>query len=189
MHDPATKSCKALPGAGQPCLSPLPPGVGEQCDPNPSLDLVCDQGTGTGSIATCRAPGKLGDDCSQFACGTDLYCDRSTANEVCQQLPGLGQACQASGGQCEKPYFCNFNKSPEVCDQPAQLGQDCSQVTCDTGLYCDRTNFQNETCKAQLPDGAVCTSSDQCLSLECFAQGTTGQTCQPRATGVQCIGR
>ena len=188
--DPLTKSCKNFPGANQPCLDPLPPGVGEACNPDPTLDLVCDQGTTSGSTPICRAPGKLGDDCSQFPCDKTLYCDRTTATETCKALPTLGQPCQVSGDVCAPPYFCNFNATPQpVCAQPAQLGQNCATVTCDTGLYCDRTNFNDETCKAQLPDGSACTSSEQCLSLECFASGTTGETCQPRATGVLCIGR
>ncbi len=189
--DPVSKSCKALPQAGEACLDPPPPGVADSCDPNPTLNLQCDQsGTGTGATATCRAPGKAGDDCSQFACGMGLYCDRSTANQVCTALPGLGQPCQVSGDLCAMAYFCNFAKSPAVCDQPAQLGQDCSQVNCDLGLFCDRSNFQNELCKTQLPDGSLCTSADQCLSQQCFATGTaTTETCQPKAVTVQCIGR
>jgi hypothetical protein len=177
--DPNSKTCASPPGDGQPCLAtPLPPGVASRCNPDPTLQLVCDSSTGTGG--TCRAPGKVGANCSALPCAADLYCD--TTGYVCTALPGLGSPCIVSGERCAKPYFCNTNKSPAVCDQPAGLGQDCSIVTCDTGLYCD-TLSATRTCKAQLPDGTTCTSSLQCASQIC-----TG-TCQPRQTPAQCTGR
>src|SRR5262249_32876215 len=102
--DPTSKTCKALPTAGKACLSPPPPGVVWRCDPDPTLNLVCDT-SGGGTIGTCRAPGKLGDDCTSFACDKTLYCDRTKTPNTCAALPTLGQQCQASQGQCAKPYF------------------------------------------------------------------------------------
>jgi hypothetical protein len=185
--DPVTAQCKPLPQANQPCVDPLPPGVTSACDPDASLHLVCDTAASTNG-GICRAPGKLGDDCSNFLCDKGLYCDH-TSFAVCKTLPTLNQQCSAAGS-CLDPYFCNFGKSPAVCDQPARLGQSCTQVTCDTGLYCDRSNISNEVCAPQLPDGSFCTSTEQCLSSLCGLSGTSSsRTCLPQQTGVQCIGR
>jgi hypothetical protein len=184
--DPMSKTCKQLPGDGQPCLSPLPPGVATACDPDPSLQLVCStQGT-TQPGGTCRAPGRAGSDCSTVACDKGLYCASTGTMMVCTALPTLGQSCLQSGEQCAMPYFCNSAKN-YVCDQPATLGQSCDLVSCDTGLYCDRTLSPN-TCKAQLPDGSQCTQAQQCLSDVCG--GTTfPETCQHQVTGIMCTGR
>jgi hypothetical protein len=164
--DPTSRTCKNLPQNGQPCLSPRPAGVSYSCDPDPTLDLRCDTSTVTSGI--CRAPGKLGDDCTSIECGDDLYCDRTTTPDVC------------------RAYFCNTATFPAVCAQPARLNEDCSTVTCDTGLFCDRSGPQ-DVCRAKRPDGALCSSDDQCLSNDCpFANP---QVCQPQTFGLQCIGR
>jgi hypothetical protein len=182
--DPLSSTCRQLPADGELCLSPLPPGVTSQCDPDPTLGLVCD--TTGGGTGTCRAPGGPGADCSQFACNSKLYCDTSTGSSVCTALPGLGQSCQISGYRCAQPYFCNTSQTPYTCDQPAQIGQSCSTRTCDTGLYCDPTRV----CAARLPDGSRCTSFEQCLSDDCAIPAGGGQqVCIPAVTGIQCTGR
>jgi hypothetical protein len=183
--DPETSTCQTLPGDGEPCLSPSPPGVFNSCDPSPTLSLVCDQST-----KTCRGPGMLGDNCSTIQCSSKamLYCDHSTATPTCKSLPSLGQSC-AQSGQCAAPYFCNFNMAPASCDQPAQLGQMCSfQKGCDTGLYCD-TQTTPSVCKSKLADGATCTSSQMCLSSICNFVTGGGLVCSPSTTSVQCVGR
>jgi hypothetical protein len=186
--DPGTSTCRKLPGNGDACLSsPLPPGVTSTCNPDPTLMLTCD--TSAGEPGVCRAPGMLGDDCTNRACATGLYC--SSSSRTCAALPDFGQQCATASYQCKKPYFCNTQKSPAVCDQPASVGEDCSQTPCDTGLYCKPSTF---VCTAQLPDGAVCTGSpfNECVSEQC-SFGTTGtqKTCQPtvNTVAVQCSGR
>src|SRR5262249_38217363 len=140
----------------------------------------------TTGAGTCRAPGQAGEDCSKLPCATDLYCSRTTpTSAVCTALPGLGQSCVSSGGRCAKPYFCNFNGGTQACQQPGGLGEDCSTVSCDTGLYCD-TNGVKRVCKAALPDGSSCLTSNQCLSQFC---GGAPSVCQPRVTGLTCTGR
>ncbi|HZS36983.1 MAG TPA: hypothetical protein VFF06_09155, partial [Polyangia bacterium] len=59
----------------------------------------------------------------------------------------------------------------------------------DTGLYCPTTGTR--ACKSRLPDGAACTSFEQCLSDNCAFPSTGGSTqyCQPSVTGIMCIGR
>ena len=180
--DSASMTCKQLPGAGQACLAaPLPLGAPGRCD----TGLVCD--TSGGMPGTCRGPGNVGDDCTNIACNTMLYCDRSVTPNTCKTLPSLGEQCQPSGGRCIKPYYCNFQVTPAVCAAPAQLGQMCSfQVQCDAGLYCDNTTAPN-TCKMLLPDGSTCTSSLMCASGRCTFIGGTG-TCAPSQVIVQCIG-
>jgi hypothetical protein len=167
--DPVSNTCKQLPTAGQPCLTNPPPGVMDSCDPDPTLQLVCQttQGSTTG---TCMGPAKLNQPCSAL-----IHCDIS--------------------GECALPYFCNFNKNPATCDQLAQKGQPCSNglgPSCDVTLYCDDiTNPQMPTCQPLLPDGATCTSSNQCLSQICTGTvGTTTRVCGPSPTPiVMCSGR
>lgn len=186
--DPVTSTCKTLPGNGQPCLSPLPPGVSSPCNPDPSLDLTCTTATGAGGVTPgmCRAPGKLGDDCSSLPCSADLYCSQTGTTAVCAALPGLGQPCTGSFQECAKPYYCSSaGTGVPTCVQPAALGQDCSMVTCDTGLYCDTTGA-TRVCATQLGEGASCLSSQQCRSLMCSG---TPSVCQPSQAGVLCTGR
>ena len=182
--DPASSLCQKLPGDGQPCLASKLPGVNSSCDPDPALSLVCDMNGGGNGV--CRATGQLGADCSRFGCHTGLYCDRTGGKSVCANPPTLGESCQNSQGVCQKPYFCNPGKQ-FVCDQPAGLGQDCTATTCDLGLYCDRNN-PPDICKAQLPEGATCTGSDQCLSFSCVNNGN-GRICQAGAGNIMCVGR
>jgi hypothetical protein len=185
--DPTSNTCRQLPSDGEPCLSPPPPGVSSSCDPDPTLQLVCDTSNG-GSSGTCRAPGGLGADCSEFACAKDFYCSNTGVSSTCAKLPTLGQQCQVSNYQCAMPYFCNTDQVPYVCDQPAGLGDSCAGRTCDTGLYCDTTQ---EICATKLPDGAKCTSFVQCLSSSCGFPSTGGSTeyCQAATTGIECVGR
>jgi hypothetical protein len=162
--------------------------VFDSCDPDPLLNLRCVTPPGLNMTGTCRAPGKLGDDCTNIECDTGLYCNRTGGTNVCAALPTLNQSCLNSNFECLKPYFCNSQKN-YICDQPAPLGGDCTQVTCDIGLWCDRTAVPNNTCKAQLPDGSVCTQSIECLSQDCGGGGPGQSTCQPRTLGPQCTGR
>ena len=188
--DPTSKTCMNLPGDGQSCLTTLPPGVGSRCNPDPTLMLVCDNSTGPGpgtGPGTCRAPGKVGADCTSLPCAADLFCMRNGAASVCTALPGLGQDCVMTNGQCAKPYFCNFSKTPQaVCDQPAMLGQDCTQVGCNTGLYCDQFGGATRVCKTQLADGAACMDPQQCTSLDCSGAPSV---CQAQQVAAVCSGR
>ncbi len=185
--DPVSTTCKQLPAAGEPCLSPPPPGVMSSCDPDPKLHLTC-RTTGTSTSGVCMGLAKSGEDCSNIACDTGLYCDSSTGTtSTCRPLPTLNQSCSTSG-QCATPYFCNFNKSPATCDQPAQLNQPCDNgAICDVTLWCDSTQA-TPICKAKLADGTACTSSPQCLSNDCNAG--TPRICNPTPPGaVLCVGR
>ena len=184
--DPVSSTCKQLPAAGEPCLSPPPPGVTASCDPDPKLHLTC-RTNGTSSTGVCQGLAKNGEDCSSVACDTGLYCDSSTGLSTCRPLPTLNQSC-ASSGQCALPYFCNFNKSPATCDQPAQAGQPCSNgAICDVTLWCDTTQ-PTAVCRTKLADGSACTSDLQCLSNDCDA--TTPRVCNPTPpSAVLCVGR
>jgi len=191
--DTTSSTCKKLPVNGEPCLAvPLPPGATARCNPDPTLMLTCD--TSGGGNGVCRAPGQLGEDCTNRACATGLYCQSSTTGtgtRTCVALPDFGQPCASTGYECKKPYFCNSQKSPAVCDQPASVGQSCAQTPCDVGLYCNMTN--NYVCATQLPDGSVCTTSQECQSLDCGfgPTGGTQRTCQPTTVpmAVLCSGR
>jgi len=185
--DPVSSTCKQLPAAGEPCLSPPPPGVTSSCDPDPKLHLSC-RTSGTSSNGVCMGLAKNGEDCSNIACDTGLYCDSSTGtSSTCKPLPTLNQTCSTSG-QCATPYFCNFNKSPATCDQPAQLNQPCSNgAICDVTLWCDTTQ-PTAICKSKLADGNACTADQQCLSADCNAG--TPRVCNPTPpSAVLCVGR
>jgi hypothetical protein len=185
--DPVSSTCKQLPAAGEPCLSPPPPGVTSSCDPDPKLHLTC-RTSGTSTNGVCMGLAKNGEDCSNVACDTGLYCDSSTGTtQTCKPLPTLNESCSLSG-QCATPYFCNFNKSPATCDQPAQLNQPCSNgAICDVSLWCDTTQ-PTPVCLSKLTDGTACTTNLQCLSSDCNAG--TPRVCNPTSAGaVLCIGR
>jgi hypothetical protein len=187
--DPTSNTCKALPTAGQPCLSMLPPGVANSCDPNPALDLVCQTMAGS-TTGICTGPAKLNQPCSALIhCDTtaNLYCDQ--LSNTCLALPTLSQSC-AMTGECATPYFCNTQKNPPTCDQLAQAGMPCPLgITCDVNLFCDETtNPQMPVCRALLPDGSPCVDSLQCLSRICT--GVTNRVCAPsQNTNVTCSGR
>jgi hypothetical protein len=182
-----SSTCKQLPAAGEPCLSPPPPGVTSSCDPDPKLHLSC-RTSGTSSTGVCTGLAKNGEACTDIACDTGLYCDSSTGTSpTCKPLPTLNQTCSTSG-QCATPYFCNFNKSPATCDQPAQLNQPCSNgAICDVTLWCDTTQA-TAICKSKLADGSACTTDQQCLSDDCNA--ATPRVCNPTPpSAVLCVGR
>jgi hypothetical protein len=182
--NPATSTCDTLPGDGQPCLSPLPPGGFTGCNPDPMLMLSCD--TSGGMPGVCRGPAMAGQDCTNRQCATMLTCDHSTTPPTCKGLPTLGQPCP--NGQCMSPYVCNFNMTPLTCVQAQQLGQMCSfNMQCDPTLFCDM-NATPSTCKSKLADGAVCTSSQMCLSGQCNFTGTM-RVCGATTVAVTCSGR
>ncbi len=187
--DPTSSKCKQIPTDGEACLSPLPPGVNAACNPNASLNLVCDHGTSGGAGGICRAPGKAGDSCANIACDKTLYCDFSGVSETCKDLPTLKQACSASGGKCLEPYYCNTRLSTPICDAPAAVGESCESPTrsCEITAYCD---FDSGTCKAKLPDGALCSTSSECLSSSCGfgSGGAASRECLP-SSAVACVGR
>jgi len=185
--DPIVSTCLSLPGDGQDCLDPLPPGVTSTCSTDPRLKLVCST---SGTTSTCRAPGGLGADCRTRACQATLICDSSS--RTCVEAPDLGAPCP--NFVCRTPYFCNNNLATPACDQPASFGEACDVspnfTPCGSDLYCDSTVL-NRTCKYLLSDGQTCTSSLQCQSSSCqFDAATSRQICQTGVIGgVQCIGR
>ena len=190
--DPVGSTCKQLPVDGDPCLSPLPPGVGYACNPDPKLQLVCET-TGIGTTGgTCHGPATVGESCQGRTCAVDLYCD--TATYKCKDLPGFGQTCTTSSYRCLAPYFCNTSKSPYVCDQPASIGEACvtpTPRTCNTDAYCDSGTGGSKLCEPKLPDGTSCATAIQCESGVCgvAATGVTTKTCLENLNGVQCVGR
>jgi hypothetical protein len=183
--DPVLRSCAPLPTDGQPCLAtPLPPGVIDRCDPDPTLHLTCV--TGVGSAGICRAPVGLGQDCSQVSCAKGLYCDTQSAS-VCAMLPGFGQRCDVAGYQCAAGYSCQYDGLNYTCDQPASVGEDCTSRQCDIGLYCPSTGTR--ACRAQLPDGTPCTAAEQCLSDYCTTGAGGTLVCTALTNGLTCTGR
>src|SRR5262249_17401061 len=157
--DPNSRTCLALPTAGQACLSPVPPDTGLACSDDPALLLRCD--TTGGGAGTCRGPGNVGDTCDPFAfpqsspCVKGLYCDRTTMMGT--TLPGFGMSCQNSNQQCADPYYCRYDSTTFMytCDQRASVTQPCdgtSNIQCDLDLYCD-TTIAAPVCKNKLPNG------------------------------------
>ena len=86
--DPATSLCRHLPGDGEACLEPPPPGVQGPCDPDPTLQLAC---TSTGTGGVCHsfhllddgAPCQRSTECRSQRCdydptGSTLVCQAST---------------------------------------------------------------------------------------------------------------
>jgi hypothetical protein len=109
--DPLSSTCKQLPAAGEPCLTPLPPGVSTVCDPDPRLHLTCRTSAGSTS-GVCTGLAKNGEDCSSSSCDSGLYCDSSTAVRTCKPKLADGVACM-SDVQCQS-NGCSAS-SPRVC--------------------------------------------------------------------------
>lgn len=94
------------------------------------------------------------------------------------------QPLVAVGGTCGADHDCieSFCKKQPmawegVCQPWPKAGESCADVRCDKGLIC---HGDTKTCATTLADGAMCTSSLQCASLECtdpFGTGTS--TCAP----------
>jgi hypothetical protein len=191
--DPMSTTCKQLPTAGQPCLTNPPPGV-PACDPDPTLQLVC-QTTAGSTTGTCTGPAKLNQPCSGLIqCDTkaNLYCD--PVSNVCLALPTLNQNC-SNAPKCATPYYCDTTKAPATCAQLAQANQPCvtnfGGSNCDVNLYCDDfTNPAMPLCKPLLADGSMCMQSVQCTSQMCIGIGATKRICAASPTPIiMCSGR
>lgn len=118
-----------------------------------------------------------------------LYCDEKTF-KCTAQVP-LGGACNQNI-ECANGLFCKSGK----CATPLSLGETCVSASsaglCETGLYCDRSQF---VCKQGLPDGANCGSShESCQSGICACNPSqTSCVCTPRTrrgqvSETQCTG-
>jgi hypothetical protein len=158
--------------------------VTSSCDPNPSLQLVCETSSSTGTGGVCRAPGQAGDDCTRRPCATGLTCDRTRVPYRCVEPADFGEECTSIG--CRTPYFCNYNLSPAKCDQPASINESCASMPCGPDLYCDPVS---DICKYRLDDGRPCTSSTECLSLNCGYDAQNQRVCLPGTVGAACVGR
>jgi hypothetical protein len=187
--DAVTLVCKTLPGKDAPCLSGQPAGV-PPCDPDPTLQLVCDAAV-PGGPGICRAPGVLGSDCTRVLCDPDqaIYCDHTSTPPTCQTLPTLDQLCDATE-RCLAPYVCDGTKAPATCTSALQLGATCTfgGPACDSGLYCN-TVASPPVCAPKLGEGLTCTSSVQCASGLCRFTTQAFGKCDPIMSPVVCTGR
>jgi len=140
--------CARMPTAGQACLD------GTTC----ADDLFCNDDE------LCEAYRGAGQPCPEgdLACADDLYCDSRTT--TCERLLASGEDCRHDNGACADDLYCSIVNG--VCQPYPSAGGDCgdSSGTCADGFWCDNAS---RTCQAQLADGEVCTTDDQCRSGSC----------------------
>ncbi len=169
--------CKPLPGAGQPCLTPIVKAVAE---------LVCDRGLQCGddptgaTIDICKPRKARGEACDTSSeCADGLACtyEPSTcqgADDVapyCYVPPGCGNGfCEADETlkSCEKDCAICGDGVCSASETPADCPSDCP--ICGDG-FCD-VNESNVTCRDDCP---VC-GDDYCSPAE---KGTGCPDCLP----------
>lgn len=86
----------------------------------------------------------------------------SSETKKCERLSLLGEACTSV--RCQTGLRC----ANGTCVTPAPLGADCtaSNALCDDQTYCDEAT---QKCAPDLPTGAACTFSSQCVTDICAA--------------------
>ncbi len=179
---------------------PVRPRAGESCAMTANcVDSFCDQAT-----TTCTPYLANG-----IACTSTNQCDDGACvNGICTALPNTGEACMASqtssstcldlgdtcsattntcvpygldgdpcttARDCSPIYTCGAD---QTCQLRPRLGDACggTLTTCIDHSYCDATTMR---CTAPQPDGATCTSNQQCASGDCDDAGqcTTPPIC------------
>ena len=126
------------------------------CDPTTSFCCI-DDGRGecgfggVDDVGSCVAAAQVGEGCSAFApvliCATGLEC-----------IPGVGPG---GGDGCVAPLTTALDAGEPCYDENSfRLLGDC------VGGWCDATG--SNVCETRRPDGAVCQTSDQCVSLGCI---------------------
>lgn len=136
-------------------------------------------GPGDAPGGTCRPSGDEGAICASTVhrsgggsrCQSGLHCGEGG---LCHGPRPAGGGCSDSG-QCMDGLWCQAN----TCAPASALGGSCRDGdgrSCVASAYCDESN----TCVPRLPDGASCTSSEQCVN-----EGCDGTTCLPRL--VRCF--
>jgi hypothetical protein len=96
-----------------------------------------------------------------------LFCDKDTV--TCQPFRKLGEACDPFH-DCVDTAYCDTG----VCTEKAAKGGDCFEYdACKKGLYCT----DDWQCVVAKPDGAACTSWDECLAENCIQDGVSEGVC------------
>jgi hypothetical protein len=151
--------CTARVAAGAMC------GTDARCQRN----LFC-----LGMVATCVAPGKVGETCDTFlfgndTCQTDLYCNDSVMPAVCETH-------KAAGADCDSYYACNDGLDCIGFDPNAGMTGKCG-AWLDVGKTCDPMNYENGCPFDQVCDG---------MSLACAASGEKGSDCSAGGSDGRC---
>ena len=98
-----------------------------------------------------------------------LYCNYESG--VCEAKKAIGESCSSYTVRCVDGAYCEGG----VCTAQHPAGGECSSSysdECVETAYCDDDANQ---CKEKLPDGAACTSYEQCLSNSC-----SNDKCEPQ---------
>jgi hypothetical protein len=119
-----------------------------------------------------------GDTCATIA--TALPWDAACMNSAWIGLVADGSRCLSSLECASEDSFCGAN---QTCIARPGDGQPCG-VGCASGLFCSAG-----TCRARLPAGGACTSSNQCLEgLFCDTDAAPSVCAERRAIGEACTG-
>jgi hypothetical protein len=96
-----------------------------------------------------------------------VYCDSTT--QQCTALVATNQTCTGTE-QCVTSDYCGFASGAmgQTCQPRASVGSMCpfsgTGNTCVANAYCDSNT---NTCRAQIANGAACSTSQQCASGNC----------------------
>jgi hypothetical protein len=166
-----TADCAGHPGTVTSCVSVSGPGVCVSRTAGKLGDYPCLSTVTTGGVflseSLSGSPSAVGVFCAER---DGLACDWSSRK--CTALLPAGSACKDFPSVPCASSLC----SNGVCKDVAGVGQSCDSTLCDGNGYCD-TTF---TCVARLPDGASCTSNDQCNGSCISPSGAYGsRTCFP----------
>ena len=136
----------------------------------------------------CTARPSAGQQCGQFGCASDSYCDFNT----CRLRARDGEPC-AFNGECEQGLFCDFAAAPAArCAAPRAIGEACSgnascqSNRCTPGICAGALQlcFNDSQCGGTCEDdNSPCTTDANCgfgqCSISLFTCASTAQCADP----------
>ncbi|HUB05593.1 MAG TPA: hypothetical protein VMB50_01255 [Myxococcales bacterium] len=152
--DPIALVCRPISALGGPCASSADCLAGYCRGATAAVDGTCTPFPATGQL--CGAP-PLSYDCAD----PGDYCNLVGVQGTCAALPGLRQPCAA--GECAAGLYCGAGDAG--CETLPGLNESCTSpgLLCHSPYVCNASDL----CVAQLPGGASCTQSSDCLSDDC----------------------
>lgn len=180
--------CAVLPtrevGEGERCgLTGEDVGVDHLCAPG----LYCGEDEERSWIHRCRAVPMLGEPCDDGLCAPGTVCVPGEWSNVCSSGPlREGQLCDSDSHEDACDHVNGLVCGDGICVRAGRgLGEPCI-LSCDEGLGCSG----RQRCEPlvplpyDLPNGAPCERSDQCVSRWCDDQSEP-RVCRPSETACE----
>jgi hypothetical protein len=135
------RHCRKPPQKDEECS--IIPFLQRDCDPNPSLNLICAGTTFNGVDGVCTPAGKMGEACGGSAlapCAGGLACNRGGERGlgVCGPPPKEGEPCSLDES-CESPARCALFTGRCTKPGPKALGVPCTDSAECASLACSIT--------------------------------------------------